>query len=176
MRKLAILLAILLVSCGLFQAKTKTEILATAPAKLEVGQSWRYRYISSESSRAVKDSELIVSIEAIDEENVTVLIAGYVKLTVGDYPIASTQKIPRHVLTLDYLQELRNLTGAILPNVVIQWQGWTPEGCDSLKASSIAGADGVTITAKVCAQSMTMPNISAEVEDLGIKIAYANVL
>jgi hypothetical protein len=117
-----------------------------------------------------------VSIEAIDEQNVTLLIAGYVKLTLGDYPIASTQTIPRHVLTLDYLQELRGMTGAILPNAVVQWQGWTPEGCDSLKASSIAGAEGVTITAKVCAQSLTMPSIAAEVEDLGIKIAYVNVL
>lgn len=176
MHKLSILLAILLVSCGLFQAKTKTEIQATAPARLEVGQHWRYRYVSSESSRVVKDSELVVSIEAIDDEAVTVLIAGYVKLTVGDYPIASTQKIPRHVLTLAYLQELRGMTGAILPGAVVQWQGWTPEGCDTLKASSIAGADGVVITAKVCAQSLTVPSIVAEVEDLGIKVAYANVL
>ena len=176
MRKLSILLAILLVSCGLFQAKTKTEIMANEPAKLEVGHTWRYRYISSESSRAVKDSALVVSIEAIDEENVTILIAGYVKLTLGDYPIASTQTIPKHVLTLGYLQELRQLTGAILPTVVVQWQGWTPEGCDSLKLSSIVGAEGVEITAKVCAQSLTVPTISAEVEDLGIKIAYANVI
>lgn len=176
MRKLAILLAILLVSCGLFQAKTKTEILSNAPASLEVGQTWRYRYISGESSRAVKDSEIVAVIEAINDSEVTLGVSGYIKLTMGEFPIASTQKIPRYVLTLDYLQELRQLTGVILPNVVVQWQGWTPEGCDKLQANNIAGAAGVTVTAKLCAQSLTVPTISAEVEDLGIKVAYANVL
>lgn len=176
MRKLAILLTVLLVSCGLFQSKTKTEIMANEPAKLEVGQQWRYKYVTSESSRVVKDSEILAVVEAMDEYEVTLRLTGYVKLTVGEVPINSVQKIPREVLKLEYLEELRKLTGVILPNVVIQWLGWTTEGCDLLEANNISGAQNVKVTAKLCAQSLTIPNIWAQVEDLGIKIAYANVL
>ena len=115
-------------------------------------------------------------VEAMDEYEVTLRLTGYVKLTVGEVPINSVQKIPREVLKLEYLEELRKLTGVILPNVVIQWLGWTAEGCDLLEANNISGAQNVKVTAKLCAQSLTIPNIWAEVEDLGIKIAYANVL
>lgn len=176
MRKAAILLTILLTSCGLFQSKTKTEIMSDEPAKLEVGQQWRYKYVTSESSRVVKDSEILAVVEAMDEYEVTLRLTGYVKLTVGEVPINSVQKIPREVLKVEYLEELRKLTGVILPNMVVQWKGWTGEGCDLLEANNISGAENVKVTAKLCAQSLTVPNVWAEVEDLGIKVAYANVL
>lgn len=176
MNKLLIFLALALVSCGLFQAKTKTEVLASAPAKLEVGQKWRYKYISSESSQVVKDSEIIATVEAMDDVELTLRLEGYVVLTVGEIPISSVQRIPREVLTLEYLDELRKITGVILPGAVVQWLGWTAEGCDRLLITSISDAPNIDVTAKVCAQALTVPHLLAEVNDLGIKIAYANVL
>lgn len=176
MRKLLILL--LVTGCGFFTPKTKTQILANPVAKksIEIGDTWRYVYDSSRSSKAILDAAVTLMVTEIDEYAIFVQVDGYAKTALGTLPIRSRQEIPRSILTLQTLADLRSQIRLILPNVVLEWVGLTAEGCDKIKAYSIKGADSVEVIGKLCAQSATLPELEATVADLGLRITFVSVL
>jgi hypothetical protein len=169
MRKLLILF--LLTGCGFLTPKTKTEFLGQPTAKaLEVGDKWRYVYVPERSSKAILDAEVTLTITEVSEWYIILDIVGEAKTKLGVLPIKSRQEIPKNILHLGTLALLRQGTRFILPGAVLEWLQLTPEGCDLIKAYSIKGADGVEIIGKLCAQTALVPELEANIPDLGLRV------
>jgi hypothetical protein len=171
MRKLLILF--LLTGCGFFTPKTNTQFLGQPAAKpLAVGDKWRYVYVQEKSSRAILTAEVVLTITEITETTIILAIDGEAKTKLGAFPIHSKQEIPRDILHLGTLAQLRQGTRFILPGVVLEWLELTPEGCDRIKAYSIKGADAVEIIGKLCAQTAILPELEANIPDLGLRVTF----
>jgi hypothetical protein len=157
----------LLVGCG---NDIDVRFVTPEPKHLEVGESASFVLDPSQSSSVIKSGTMVMTIDAITEEETVVRGVAHVQTIIGPKEFTMVNGIENELLTLEFLEKLRDEKTHQAKNALMTYSGLTREGCDIVALSNIKGSDNLTLIPTLCVSSRTMPQVAIKFNAGGTEI------
>ena len=157
----------LLVGCG---NDIDVRFVTPEPKHLEVGETASFVLDPSESSQVIKSGTMTLTIDAITEAETTVRGVAHVQTIIGPKDFTIVNGVENEILTLDFLESLREVKTHQARNAKLTYVGLTKEACDTVSLSEIKGSDGLTIVPTICVSSRTIPQVGVKFDAGGTSI------
>jgi len=154
MRKSIYAALLLLCGCG---NSVDIRIVEPTPKRLKKGEKIHFILDPAESSQLIKSGSLDLEIAEITDTRTTVKGRALVQSIFGPKNQDILKEVPNEILTLDFVEKLRNEKRYEGPDLTVTYKALTIQGCDEVVISDITGYVGVTMEPRICLASQTIP-------------------